>query len=82
MPLYHLCISQEVCAEQERRLDEEGTLTGLDLHQADLEELNIEGVLGFGEYLLSNLARLWIELPVDQKPRLQKVVFFPTAWRF
>ena len=32
-------------------------------------------VLGFAKYLLSDLSRLWTDLPLDQKQRLQRIVF-------
>ena len=73
--LYEQSIPQEVYKEEEHRLKEKILLTEMDLHQVKLEELDIEGILAFAEYLLSNLARLWIDLPLEQKQRLQKIVY-------
>ena len=56
-------------------------LTKLELHEAELEELDVEGVLAFAEHLLTNAARLWMEASLDQKQRLQ-TVFFPEGLRF
>jgi hypothetical protein len=38
-------------------------------------------VLAFAEHLVTNAARLWMELPLDQKQQLQQVLF-PEGLRF
>ena len=35
----------------------------------------VEGVLAFAEHVLLNAARLWMEFSLDQKQRLQQVLF-------
>jgi site-specific DNA recombinase len=45
------------------------------LHDARLDELDVEGVLAFAEHLLLNAARMWAEASLDQKQRLQRVLF-------
>ena len=39
------------------------------------------GILGFAEHLLTDVSRLWMELPLDQNRRLQKVLF-PEGLKF
>jgi uncharacterized protein YaeQ len=45
----------------------------LELSDAVVKQLDVEGVVAFAEHLLTNAARLWIELGLDQKQRLQRV---------
>jgi hypothetical protein len=45
------------------------------LHDAQLDEIDIEGVLGFAETLILDARRLWMEGTLDQRQRLQKVLF-------
>lgn len=44
-------------------------------HDARIEELDVEGLLGFADHLLTNAGRLWMEFPLDQRQRLQKILF-------
>lgn len=37
--------------------------------------MDVEGVLGFTEYVLMNAARLWMEATAEQRPRLQRAPF-------
>lgn len=53
----------------------------MECHDLRLEELDVEGVLAFAEHFLTNVARLWTERPLDQKQRLQQVLF-PNGLRF
>jgi site-specific DNA recombinase len=68
-------IDQKTYEREASRLDQEIALTESDLHDARLEELDVEGMLAFAEYVLTDAARLWLEAPLDQKQRLQKVLF-------
>ena len=45
------------------------------LEDARLEEIDVEGLLGFAEHVLANAARLWTEASAEQKQRLQSVLF-------
>jgi site-specific DNA recombinase len=40
-----------------------------------IEQLDIEAVLAYAEHLLLNAARLWTDANLDQKQRLQRVIF-------
>jgi hypothetical protein len=50
-------------------------LAEIELNDAVLNQLDIEGVLAFAEHLLTNAARFWIELALEQKQQLQQVLF-------
>jgi len=47
----------------------------MELHAAETEQINIEGVLGFAETIILDASRLWIEGTLDQRERLQTVLF-------
>ena len=47
----------------------------MELGDAVLDDLDVEGVLGFAEHVLTNAARLWAELGIDGKQELQQALF-------
>ena len=47
----------------------------IELHDSQLEEIDMEGVLGFAESIILDARRLWTEGNLDQRQRLQKVLF-------
>ena len=47
----------------------------MELSDAVLDDLDVEGVLGFAEHVLTNAARLWAELGIDGKQDLQQALF-------
>ena len=73
--LHRGLIDQRTYQRQVEKLDEEIMLAEAALHAARIEELDVEGVLGFAEYVLANAGRLWVEASLEQKQRLQKVLF-------
>ena len=42
---------------------------------AEIEEFDIEGTLAFAEHLVTKSSRLWLEAGLDQRQRLQKLLF-------
>ncbi len=54
---------------------EQIALASIDLEDARQEEIDVEGLLGFAEYVLTNAARLWMEATAEQRPRLQRALF-------
>ena len=56
-------------------LDEELTTAEANLMQAQASELSVEAVLAFAEELLLNVAGVWERCSLDQKQRLQQVLF-------
>ena len=47
----------------------------IELEDARLDQIDVEGLLGFAEYVLTNAARLWMEATAEQRPRLQRALF-------
>lgn len=68
-------LDQRTYDRQTAKIDEEIALAESALHDARLDELDVEGVLNFAEYVLGNSARLWTEASIEQKQRLQKLLF-------
>jgi site-specific DNA recombinase len=46
-----------------------------ELNDAVIEQLDVDGVLGFSEHVIENAATLWIHLALNEKQRLQQVLF-------
>ena len=70
--IYRQAVDQTTYDEQRDKLREELALAELELHEMRLEELDIEGVLGLAEHLLTNAARLWTEASLEQKQHSNK----------
>ena len=51
------------------------TLVRLELSDARIEELDVEGILGFAEQVLRDAARMWTQFDLDQKRQFQRVLF-------
>jgi hypothetical protein len=79
--LYDRRIDDDTYQQQREKLREDIAIVRIELEDARLEELDVEGLLGFAEHLLHNAARLWMEAELDQKQRLQRVLF-PLGLRF
>ena len=79
--IYQHKIDQITYDRERDRLREEMALAEIEMRDAQLEALDVEGVLGFAEHVLTNAARLWIEASLEQRQRLQQV-FFPEGLRF
>ena len=47
----------------------------IELEDARIEEIDVEGILAFAEYVFCNAACLWVDSTVDQRERLQRVIF-------
>nr|ADI23841.1 hypothetical protein [uncultured gamma proteobacterium HF4000_48E10] len=73
--IYQKSIDQATYDRQRDKLREETALVEIELHEARLDELDVEGVLGFAEHLLRNVGRAWLEASLDQRQRLQQVLF-------
>ena len=56
-------------------IEDEKALAELDVHDAKLEELDIEGVPNYATHTLQNAAKSWIQCSSDQKQNSQRVLF-------
>jgi hypothetical protein len=57
------------------KLREELTLARMDRHSAELEELDVEGILAFAERVLSSASNLWVHSSLAQKQRYRQCSF-------
>lgn len=74
-------IDRKSYERQRDKVRTEIALTKTELSDTTLEELDVEGVLGFAEHVLTGASKLWIEATSEQKRRLQ-AVFFPNRITF
>jgi site-specific DNA recombinase len=79
--LYERSIDIDTYDRHRDKPREELTLTQMDRHATELEELDVEGILAFAERVLPSASNLWIRSSLAQKQRLQQV-FFPDGVRF
>lgn len=79
--LYDRSIDIDTYDRQHDRLREELTLAQMERHASELEEMDVEGILGFAERILPSASNLWVQSSIAQKQRLQQV-FFPDGVRF
>ena len=63
------------------KLRGELTLTRIDRHSGQLEELDVEGILAFAERILPRASDLWVQASLDQRQRFQQL-FFPDGIAF
>jgi hypothetical protein len=68
-------IDQQSYERQRDKLRQDLALAQLACTEASVEELDVETVLAFAETTLTNAARLWTDASLDQKQRLQSVLF-------
>jgi site-specific DNA recombinase len=79
--LHERSIDRQSYERQRDQLREHLALAEMELSAATEKQLDVEGALAFAEHLLTNAARLWMELGLDQKQQLQQVLF-PEGLRF
>ena len=73
--LYEKRIDSASYERQRDKMREDIALARIELEDARIDEIDIEGLLGFAEHVLGNAARLWMEAPPEQKQKLQEVLF-------
>ena len=69
--VYEQAIDRDTYTRHSDRLSEERALLQLGRHEAEIEGLDVETLLNYGEYLALNPARRWQETGPEQKARLQ-----------
>jgi hypothetical protein len=79
--LYEQSIDIDTYDRHKERLNEELTLARMDRHSTELEEMDVEGILGFAERVLPRAADLWVQASLEQRQRLQQL-FFPEGVAF
>ena len=73
--LYTKKIDAITYERQRDTMREQIALATIELEDARLDQIDVEGLLGFAEYVLTNAARLWMEATAEQRPRLQRALF-------
>jgi site-specific DNA recombinase len=68
-------ISKEIYDERIERLDEQIAFASIALHDASIEEMEIDTLLTFAERVLSDTTQLWLESGAEQRQSLQRIVF-------
>lgn len=72
---YRCLIADDVYRRESDRLKDEIAVARAALYDAEADELDVEGVLNFAEYVILEPRRLWTESTVDQRQRLQQFLF-------
>jgi len=73
--VYRKTLNEDLYRKEDDQLGQEIALAKIEFHEAQMEEFDIEGVLGFAETIILDARRLWIEGTLEQRQRLQKVLF-------
>jgi len=68
-------IDDETYRQRRAQLDFDLISARDELHDRQLEEFDLKGVLNLAEYALTNAARLWLEFAPPHRVRFQKALF-------
>ena len=79
--MYEKRIDATSYERQRDKLREEIALVRIEVEDARIEEIDVEGLLGYAEHVLMNAAALWRQATPDERQRLQRAIF-PTGLRF
>lgn len=79
--LYERSVDQATYLSQRDKLREQETVIQFEVSDATIESYDVEGLLRFGEHLLTHASALWSASDPEQRRRIQTVLF-PTglAW--
>ena len=73
--VYRKTIDAETFFREQSRLRESLCAARIERGDLQIEEMDVEAVLGFGDHVLTNAARISQQLDADQKRRFQAVLF-------
>jgi DNA invertase Pin-like site-specific DNA recombinase len=73
--VYDKAIDRETFQQQTAKLEEELAMARQALREAKDDGFDFKAVAAFAEQVLTDPAKLWLEMPLDQRQRLQKVLF-------
>ena len=73
--LFEQSIDIDVYDRHAEKLRQELTLLRIERHAAEIEELDVEGILAFAERILPRSADLWVQSSLDQRQRFQQLFF-------
>ncbi len=72
--IYRGAISDQVWEEESDHLAHELARVRLEIGEARIEELDVEAILNYAEYVLGNAGRLWRSLESSRKRRVQETL--------
>lgn len=73
--IYDQAIDRSVYEAQLDKLNQQLAMARLRAADAEVEQIDAEGILRFAEHLATNAARLWVEFNPRQKQRFQRFIF-------
>ncbi len=73
--VHRRAIDRTTYDDQIERVNAEIADLRLDLREAEADELKVESLIDYVEKLLASAATMWLGFPIDQKQRLQKLIF-------
>ena len=73
--IFERSIAHDVYDRQRDKVQEDLAIAELELHDARIDHKDVEGVLGFAEYLMTNAARVWVEASLPQRQQIQRAIF-------
>ena len=73
--LFEKSIDSQTYVAQRDELREHLAVADLALHETQIDELDVEGLVNFAGYALEQAARLWLEASPRQKRSLQQALF-------
>src|SRR5262249_21208200 len=79
--LYERRIDAAAYERQRDKLRETVAIIRIELEEARIEEIDVDGILAYAEHVLGNAAELWRVATLEQKQRLQ-LALFPQGLRF
>ena len=79
--LYDRVIDRDTYGNEKDKLAQEKTLLRLERNDNELDELNIEAVIGYAAAVLKTPARMWREMQPKQRLRFQ-TLFFPDGLEY
>jgi site-specific DNA recombinase len=73
--VYQRAIDESTYQEQLNKLNEAIALAEINERDTRIEETDVQAAVRFGEFILLSAPRLWVQLSLKQKQRLQQVIF-------
>jgi DNA invertase Pin-like site-specific DNA recombinase len=68
-------LTQDIYQERMDKLAEELALAEMELGDAKVEETDIEGMLNYAQFVVTNASYLWLEADLAQRQRLQRILY-------
>jgi site-specific DNA recombinase len=73
--IYQQAIDRATYDRELAGIEDATTLANLELHETAVDDLDLDGALGFARHVLTRTCKLWQEANSSQKRRLQALIF-------